>query len=344
MEAVDAITALAGYTADQWGMVTTAQSNAAGIDNMTLTRLVDSGFLDHVRRGVYATTAAPEDMLRAQKAVWLLLNPAVPAWQRGKLDDDGGVLSHSSAAAAHSVGDLRTDMIEFIVPRRRVTKHSDVRLRRGVLAEQDVAMVDGLPVTTVERTIADLLGDHIDGGHAGVMIYQALRRGQAGLDTLAARIGQYNRRYGVKGRNGIALIEELIAQTGRTLADATTSSRGSDRPLTYQETAALLRSLVPALSPDLAAHVSALVANAMPDVSGIRETVANLSGVTEMQRRLSGMVPPAVADSELHSRLAGLAHLTVEQRPERSAVPESSADESGADAEAVTRDRDAPQG
>src|SRR5262245_25626104 len=106
MEAGAAINALAAYTADQWGLVTTAQANLAGIDNVTLNRLVSTGFLDHVRRGVYAATAAPEDFLRQHKAVWLLLHPAVPAWSRPKLDPHGGVLSHRSAAQAYQVGDL----------------------------------------------------------------------------------------------------------------------------------------------------------------------------------------------------------------------------------------------
>jgi predicted transcriptional regulator of viral defense system len=335
MDVADAINKLASYTADQWGLVTTAQANELGVNNMTLTRLVDTGFLDHVRRGVYAATAAPEDPLRVQKAVWLLLNPSVPAWRRGKLDGDGGVLSHRSAAAVHAVGDLRTEMIEFIVPRRRVTKHSDVRLRRGVLDEQDVMLAGGLPVTTVERTIADLLGEHIDGGHAGVMIYQALRRGQVDLDSLAARVGHLNRRYGVKGRDGVTLVKELLAQAGRTLADATASPHGSDRPLANPETMALVRSLVPMLSPDLEDQVRALAASAMPDVSALRERLANLPALKGLQSQLPDMMRAAAAYSNLHAALARLA-------AEQSMVPDPPADTSDTDAEAATKDRHDP--
>lgn len=212
--------ALAGCTADQWGMVTTAQANAAGVDNVTLARLVDVGLLDHVRRGVYAAATAAEDPLRQQKAAWLQLNPTVAAWHRPRIDPDGGVLSHSSAALIHGVGDLLAGPIEFTVPRRRTTKHQDIRFRRADLAESDVTVADGLPVTTVGRTIDDLLADHIDGGHAGDLIYQALRRGQVDTGSLTNRIGRHARRYGVSGGDGPALLEFLLAQANRTPPDA----------------------------------------------------------------------------------------------------------------------------
>jgi len=190
MEAAKAMRALAGYTADQWGLVTTAQANIAGVDNETLARLVEAGLLDHVRRGAYAATAAGDDAIREQKAAWLLLNPSVPAWRRPRVDPHGGVLSHRTAALIHRVGDLPAGTIEFTVPRRRASKHPDLSFRIAQLPDNDVTLIDGLPVTTVERTIADLIADHIDGGHATDIIEQALRRGQVEPDTLVARLEQ----------------------------------------------------------------------------------------------------------------------------------------------------------
>jgi predicted transcriptional regulator of viral defense system len=191
MEVARAMNVLAGYTADQWGLVTTAQANASAIDNETLARLVEAGYLDRVRRGAYAATAAGDDPLRQQKAAWLLLNPAVPAWQRPRIDPHGGVLSHRTAALTHGVGDLPADAIEFIVPRRRASKHADLTFRIAQLPENDVILVAGLPVTTVERTIDDLIADHIDSGHAADIIAQALQRGQVDPDALAARLKRH---------------------------------------------------------------------------------------------------------------------------------------------------------
>ncbi|HEY0694981.1 MAG TPA: hypothetical protein VGD71_38840 [Kribbella sp.] len=197
--------------------IAAAQAKSVSVDHMTLARLVNTGSLEHLRRGVYAAAAAPEDPLRPQKAAWPQFEPETPAWKRDRLR---WVLSHRSAAQVHGIGDLVAVHMEFTVPNRRTTKHSDIRLWRAELHKQEVAMVDGLPVTTIDRTIDDLLSDHIDGGHAGDMIYEALRRNPASAPSYAARLARHTRRYGVRG-DGFSLLDYLLAQTHHTLVEAT---------------------------------------------------------------------------------------------------------------------------
>lgn len=208
---------LGSFTADQWGLVTSAQATRAEVDRTTLTRLVDAGLLDHVRRGVYAVRAAPEDPLREIRAAWLQLNPSVPAWRRPALDPDGGVASHSTATQVHQLGDLLSGKLQFIVPRRRTSRHSDIALRRLPLETGDVTKADGLPVTTAERTIADLLTDRIDAGHIGDIVYQALWLRRVGLNSLTHRIGRYAHFYGIRGHDGVALLQHLLDQAGRPI-------------------------------------------------------------------------------------------------------------------------------
>lgn len=210
---------IADHTTEQWGLITAAQAKTVGVDGMTLQRAVEAGLLERVRRGCYLATAAAMPKHLPSKAVWLMLNPAVPAWERQDLDPDGGVISHSSAALIHDIGDRRADIVEITVPRRRVTREQDVSPRRADLTEGDVELVDGLPVTTVPRTIVDHMADHIDGGHLGTMIYHAARRGMVDLDELAERVGTYARRYGLRRGDGRGLIEYLLAQAGHSLAD-----------------------------------------------------------------------------------------------------------------------------
>ncbi|WP_228771530.1 type IV toxin-antitoxin system AbiEi family antitoxin domain-containing protein [Actinokineospora iranica] len=219
MNLVDAMEAMVNHTTEQWGLITAAQAKTVGVDGMTLQRAVEAGLLERVRRGCYLATAATMPKHLQPKAVWLALNPTVPAWERPDLDPDGGVISHSSAALIHGIGDLRADIVEITVPRRRVTREQDVSPRRAELTEDDVELVDGLPVTTVPRTITDHLADHIDGGHVGAMIYHAARRGLVDLDQLANRSGTYARRYGLPRGHGRSLIEYLLAQAGHSLAD-----------------------------------------------------------------------------------------------------------------------------
>jgi hypothetical protein len=221
MEMVDALELLGGYTAEQWGLVTARQAQALGVDGVTLHRLKKAGFLDAARHGVYAITSATISSACDEQAVWLALRPGVPGWERPKLDPDGGVLSHRSAARLHQLGDVVTDRIEVTVPRRRTTIDPDVWLRKATLTDADVTLVDGLPVTTALRTVCDLLEQRTDASHMATIIRQGVQTGQLRLDELAERLGPYARRYGVRTLDGEALLEDLLAQIGLSIAELT---------------------------------------------------------------------------------------------------------------------------
>lgn len=93
------------------------------------------------------------------RAAWLQLDPATPAWER--LDrPEQALISHSSAAVLHDVGDLRADTHEFTLPVRRQTRRRDVRLHRGQVPDEDWLILHGLPMTRAGRMVADLLADH----------------------------------------------------------------------------------------------------------------------------------------------------------------------------------------
>lgn len=219
MEAIRALELLGEYTAGQWGMVTTQQALRSGVDDVTLHRLKSAGLLESVRRGVYAVTSAEVSDARAEQAAWLALRPEVAGWTRSKLDPDGGVVSHESAARLHNLGDLVNNRVEITTPRRRTTRDPGVRLRRGELTEADVAVLNGLPVTTPTRTIYDLLGQHTDAGHVATIVRQAVEAGQVRLDELAERIQPHARAYGAAPATGAALLDLLLAQIGQSVQD-----------------------------------------------------------------------------------------------------------------------------
>lgn len=220
MEMLRALELISDFTANQWGMITARQARTAGLDRPTLHRLCNAGHLDHVRHGVYASTAATITPARDQQAAWLALSPAVAAWERPTLDPDGGVLSHQSAINLHGLGELVNDRITFTTPRRRTSRDPDLWFKTAELTEPDVTRVDGLPVTTVLRTICDLLDQHIDGSHIATIIREGVIANVVGLDELADRIGPYALRYGVRrSGNGLALLDHLLAQIGISAAD-----------------------------------------------------------------------------------------------------------------------------
>lgn len=221
MELVQALELLSGYTAGQWGMVTTRQALPLGVDDVTLHRLRTAGLLETVRHGVHAVTSSTAADARPEQAAWLSLRPEAAAWERPLLDPDGGVISHQSAARLHGLGDLPNTRVEMTVPRRRTMRDPAVWLRRAELSESDVLLIDGLPVTTPARTIADLLDQHVDGSHIATIIRQAIEAGQVTVDGLAERISPYARRYGVRPGSGTELLTRLLAQIGLSVADLT---------------------------------------------------------------------------------------------------------------------------
>jgi len=220
----EALRLVGDYAADQGGLVTSAQAKIVGVDGVTLRRLVDTGLLERITHGVYGMPAAMAAEHLLERAAWLRLAAGRPGWERKPLDPDSGVLSHRSAAVLHGLGDLAPDSVEITVPRRRTSRDPNVRLRIAQLTDDEVTSVDGLPVTTVERTIVDLLADHTDGGHVGDVLADAHRRNLVDLSALSKRVVRFATAYGIRGRGsnrGMKLIKRLLDQVGyRGLGDS----------------------------------------------------------------------------------------------------------------------------
>ncbi|GAA4196658.1 hypothetical protein GCM10022252_44340 [Streptosporangium oxazolinicum] len=210
--------------ADQWGLVTAAQAKSAGLSAVDLLRLVEADFLESVGRGVYLVTGAVRPEHLDIKVAWLRLEPKLPAWQRHSLETYGGVISHGSACELHQLGDLPTSLVEISVPRRRTTREPGVRMHRAELEAADVVLVDGLPVTTAERTVIDLLAARVDGAHVGGVIADADRYGLTNRNSLGRRVARFTAAYGLpRSASGRQLLEYLVEQadTGLPVEEGT---------------------------------------------------------------------------------------------------------------------------
>ena len=187
----------------QWGCITRRQAQEAGVGNTSLARLAKDRRLERVAHGVYRVRGAGEPDHLGLRAAWLQLAPERPAWAR--LDDpDDAVVSHASAASLHRVGDLRADVHEFTLPRRRQTRRRDVRLHRGKVSAADRIVVSGLPVTRPARMIADLLADHVEPGVVGRIAAEVLDSGLEGAAEVAERIAPYATRFDLPRGDGQA--------------------------------------------------------------------------------------------------------------------------------------------
>jgi len=127
---------------------------------------------------VYRIVGAPDDLgLDGLRVPWLLTQSRLWSYER----ELPAVVSHLSAAhtvygfgvASPNINHLTT-AYPIAAPLEVTQLHINATLSRD-----DWKWIDGLPVTTIERTVADLYAYGIDGDHLGRIIWDALRSGIA---------------------------------------------------------------------------------------------------------------------------------------------------------------------
>ncbi|MBN9106163.1 MAG: type IV toxin-antitoxin system AbiEi family antitoxin domain-containing protein [Propionibacteriaceae bacterium] len=162
MDALRALHELSQLTAVQWGLVTTAQAGRCGVSRLYLSRLAEAGHLERMGQGVYRAAAVPADRYESLKAAWLSIDPKLTAAERLRPAVPDAVVSGPASAFLHGVGDLVPEPYEFTVASRRQTQRKELRFRVRQLPADSVTLREGLPVTTVEQTITDLIEAHTD--------------------------------------------------------------------------------------------------------------------------------------------------------------------------------------
>jgi hypothetical protein len=134
------------------GVFATADALAAGVDKEEIRPLLGSGAWRRIRYGVYTTG----EVWRLHESAGRVHRLECAAVLR-RLERDSVVISHGSAARLHELvlprsltAEVRlTDPEQFRVGR-------DYRISAATIAPPDVVHQEGLPLTTVTRTLADV--------------------------------------------------------------------------------------------------------------------------------------------------------------------------------------------
>lgn len=141
------------------GLLTAEQAREAGVTDSVLTRLVQRGRLERTARGVYRIPYVPPDRFSQYREAVL--------WAKANRGPNEVALSHTTALAVYGISDANPSLIHLTVPRSarlRRQMPKGVVLHREDLAPEDVAVEEGIPTTTISRTVVDLLhsGGRID--------------------------------------------------------------------------------------------------------------------------------------------------------------------------------------
>jgi predicted transcriptional regulator of viral defense system len=144
---------LLAISEDQDGYFAIRDAVTAGISAAHVQQLLARGCIDRLSRGVYRLRRYPAS---PHGDLW----PAV-LWPRGNADVRG-VLSHETALLLHGGTDANPASIHVTVPKgSRIGRQPKppVVLHYADLEPSEIDYVDGLPVTTTERTLSDLRAD-----------------------------------------------------------------------------------------------------------------------------------------------------------------------------------------
>lgn len=129
-------------------------------------------------------------------------------------------MSHRSATVLQGLGDIPSPRYEFTVETRRRSTDPEVTFHKGQLTNQDVTVIEGLPVTKVLRTVTDLAAEGVDGGHLGGVCSDVLTRGLSTRAELSEALDRHSRKYGIQQQSDGALLEYLLEQNGSRLSEA----------------------------------------------------------------------------------------------------------------------------
>jgi len=127
----------------QAGYFTAAQAVAAGVSRRALSGRASRGDVERIRYGIYRLRDFPAHRYEDVAAACLWAGPDSAA-------------SHETALAVHGISDAMPASIHVTVPRLFRGRQSGVIVHRALLPAADREVRDGVPVTTISRTLADV--------------------------------------------------------------------------------------------------------------------------------------------------------------------------------------------
>lgn len=162
----DRFAELAEVAADRHGLFTLADARSVGYAENTIAQMARRGRLERVSQGVYRIPFLPAGHLGAYMEAAL--------WPVGA----EGVLSHATALDLWEVSDVNPAKVHVTVPRahrpQRAVPDAYV-VHREDLAASEIDAIEGVPVVTLARAIAECARD----GVGLDLLEQAVRAGTA---------------------------------------------------------------------------------------------------------------------------------------------------------------------
>ncbi|HNS51651.1 MAG TPA: type IV toxin-antitoxin system AbiEi family antitoxin domain-containing protein [Anaerolineae bacterium] len=161
----------------QAGYFTAAQARQASFSRSLLSYHVGSGRFVRVRPHVFRLAQFPASSHEDLYVAWLEAGAQA-------------VISHDSALALNDLSDLLPAQVHLTVPRTASRRRLGMTLHTKRLSPQEVTRYEGLPVTTIQRTLVDVAAAGLADEQVRLVIRQAVRRGLVTREALLALAAQ----------------------------------------------------------------------------------------------------------------------------------------------------------
>lgn len=173
---------------EQDGLFTSKEARSLGIQDSVLVRLRQRGRLERMSRGVYRIAHYPAERLAQYREAIL--------WVQASNGPECIALSHETALLLYGISDVNPSRVNLTVPvsaRLRRVHPKWIAIHRADLAPEYIQQYEGMPVTTVKRSILDVLTATRRTDVARQAITDALRKGlldQAQASSLRKQINR----------------------------------------------------------------------------------------------------------------------------------------------------------
>ena len=155
----------------QSGYFAANQARACGFSWERLSSNVKNGRFMRVRHGIYRLIQFPGSAFEDLFVAWLRTGP-------------DSVISHESALALYELSDILPTEVHIIVPRTASRRRQGIRQHTHQLDSNEVTFREGLPVTTVLRTLTDVAAAGLAEEQVRLAIQEAIERGLTGEEAL----------------------------------------------------------------------------------------------------------------------------------------------------------------
>lgn len=156
---------------DQGGYFTAAQARSVGFSWERLSNNVKSDQFERVFRGVYRFVKFPSSRYEDLFIAWLRAGPE-------------SVISHESALSVYGLSDIIPSEIHVIVPRTASRRGKGIKYHINKLEDYEVTRREGLPVTTLPRTIADISRSGVPEEQVVMAIRDGIEKGLISFEML----------------------------------------------------------------------------------------------------------------------------------------------------------------